>query len=230
MSADLVSVVIPVFNGEAHLREALASVLEQSYQPIEVIAVDDGSTDASPAILAAHDLVRTIRMPNGGVAAARNRGVEASHGGFLAFLDQDDQWLPGKLAAQMAALRDHPGAGFAITLQRLVTSGADQPPAYVREHLLHEDHAAYVPSGLLVRREAFAGVGPFVESYRFVSDADWFIRAKESGVDGIVVPEMLLLKRLHASNESRHAAANLAELRRTLKASIDRRRSSSTQP
>jgi glycosyltransferase involved in cell wall biosynthesis len=227
MSSELVSVVVPVFNGERYLREALQSILAQSHHPLEIVAVDDGSTDGSAAILTEHEGVRCIRLPNGGVAAARNRGVEASQGTFLAFLDQDDRWLPGKLAAQMAILRDHPRAGFAITLQRFITEPDAPPSAFVREKLLHVDHPGYVPSGLLVRREAFERVGPFVETYRYGSDADWFIRATEVGVNGVVVPEVLLLKRLHASNESRHAADNLAELRRALKASIDRRRTPS---
>ncbi len=230
MPTELVSVVIPVFNGESHLRESIESVLAQSHQPCEIIAVDDGSTDGSPAILAAYDGVRCIRIPNGGVAAARNKGVAMSQGAFVAFLDQDDLWLPGKLAAQLAMLRDNPGAGFAITLQRFLTDAGDPPPAYVREKLLHGDHPGYVPSALLVRREAFMTVGPFVESYRYGSDADWFIRAKEAGIGGVVVPEVLLWKRLHGDNESRHAAGNLAELRRALKASIDRKRASSSQP
>jgi|LakMenEpi03Aug12_release.lakeMendotaPanAssembly.Ray.scaffolds.fasta_scaffold197822_2 glycosyltransferase involved in cell wall biosynthesis len=224
MTPELVSVVVPVFNGERYLRDALKSIAEQTYQPVEIVAVDDGSTDGSAAILAEHPAVRCIRVANGGVAAARNRGVEAALGAYIAFLDQDDRWLPGKLAAQVALLSDHPEAGFAITLQRFETEPGESPSAYIREKFLHADHPGYVPSALLARREAFDRVGRFVESYRYGSDADWFMRATEAAVSGVVVSEVLLLKRLHAENESRHAANNLAELRRALKASIDRKR------
>ncbi|HTP29385.1 MAG TPA: glycosyltransferase family A protein, partial [Anaeromyxobacteraceae bacterium] len=103
----VVSVVIPAYNAEAYVAAAVDSVLAQSFRDFELIAVDDGSSDSTGARLRAYrDSLRYIRQPNGGVSRARNRGVEESQGRWVAFLDADDVWLPGKLGKQMGALRD----------------------------------------------------------------------------------------------------------------------------
>jgi glycosyltransferase involved in cell wall biosynthesis len=117
MSGDLVSVIMPVYNAEAWLRRAIDSVLAQSYERLELIAVDDGSSDRSPELLqayaAADARVRVLHQPcNGGVAAARNAGIAAAHGDYVAFLDADDWWHPAKLERQLASMR---GSGALIS-------------------------------------------------------------------------------------------------------------------
>lgn len=100
------SVVIPCYNGAAYLRETLASVLAQTYQPIEVLVIDDGSTDNSAAI--ANEFgppVRVIQQPNQGGSVARNRGIDEAQGDWIAFLDADDLWLPEKLERQVRLIR-----------------------------------------------------------------------------------------------------------------------------
>jgi len=221
-----VSVIVPVFNGERFLRDALSSVAAQTLAPLETIVVDDGSTDGGAAI--AQGLATCLRQANEGVAAARNHGAASARGELLAFLDQDDTWLPEKLAAQVAFLGEHPELGFCVCLQRYVVEPGQPPPAFMRKSLLESEHPGYVPSALLVRREAFEQVGPFNPAFRFGSDADWFLRAAEAGVAGGVVPCCLLRKRVHGANESRHAAENLAELRRAVKASLARKRQASS--
>lgn len=110
MSGDLVSVIMPVYNAEAWLQRAIDSVLAQSHTQWELITVDDGSSDRSPAMLdtyAATDArVRVLRQPsNGGVATARNTGIAAARGDYIAFLDADDWWHPAKLQRQLASMR-----------------------------------------------------------------------------------------------------------------------------
>jgi len=108
----LVSVIIPAFNARLHIGAALSSVLDQDYPNLEIIVVDDGSSDeTSKEALRYGERVRVIRQANAGPAAARNRGVSASRGELLAFIDADDVWIAGKLVAQVRYLREHPDVG-----------------------------------------------------------------------------------------------------------------------
>lgn len=111
--AGLVSTLIPVYNRAVLLGEAVASVLAQSYRPIEVVIIDDGSTDDTPAAIAslcarAPDIICSVRRANGGPGLARQSGLDVARGEFIQFLDSDDLLLPEKFAAQVAALRDQP--------------------------------------------------------------------------------------------------------------------------
>src|SRR5213078_156464 len=108
----LVSVIIPVYNGARYLRAALESVFAQTYRPIEVIVVDDGSGDDSGVIAQSFPDVHFIHQENQGVAAARNHGFDAARGEFIAFLDQDDLWTPEKLKVQVNYLLNHPDVGY----------------------------------------------------------------------------------------------------------------------
>ena len=103
MTAPLVSAVMAVYNGERFVREAVDSVLGQAYRPLEVIVVDDGSTDGTAAVLQSMDGVRYVHQPNAGQPAALNHGIRLAGGALLAFNDADDVWTPDKLNRQMAA-------------------------------------------------------------------------------------------------------------------------------
>src|SRR5690349_12658433 len=108
-----VSAIIPVFNGEATLREAIDSALAQNIDDAEIIVVDDGSTDSTPAIIQSYGArLRHLRQPNSGPATARNAAVKNAAGEYLAFLDADDKWLPGMLARTVAVLQSDPGCAL----------------------------------------------------------------------------------------------------------------------
>ena len=112
MTGPLVSVVIPVYDGAAFIAQTLDSVLRQSWPRLEVIVVDDGSTDETPErVRPFRDRILYLRQENRGGGAARNAGVAASRGDYLAFLDQDDLWAPEKLERQLAVARAHPESG-----------------------------------------------------------------------------------------------------------------------
>ena len=120
----LVSTIIPVYNRPVMVRRASASVLEQSYRPIEILLVDDGSTDHTPAVLAelqaAHPQeIRVIRQANGGAGLARETGRQAARGAFIQYLDSDDYLLPNKFTDQVAALEAHPDCAIAFGTSRL---------------------------------------------------------------------------------------------------------------
>ena len=220
----LVSVIIPAHNGGRYLRAALKSVFAQTYRPFEVIVVDDGSTDDSGVIAQSFPEVRYIQQANQGVATARNNGIDAAGGEFFAFLDQDDLWTPEKLRLQIAYLLNHPDVGYTLTQQQFFLDPGAIIPAWFRKELLSEVHTGWVLGTLVVRRSAFEKIGNFATGYSAASDGDWFFRAKATEVPMAVVPELLLLKRIHGANESARAKEILSELRKVVKSSLDRQR------
>jgi glycosyltransferase involved in cell wall biosynthesis len=221
----LVSVIIPVYNGARFLRAALESVFAQTYRAFEVIVVDDGSVDDSGVIAQSFPEVNYIRQANLGVAAARNKGIEAARGELFAFLDQDDLWTREKLKVQVDHLLSHPELGYTLTNQQFFLEPGVTLPPWFRKDLLTTVHPGWVLGTLLVRRPVFEQVGNFVTGYSAANDSDWFFRAKAAGVEMEVVPELLLLKRIHEANDSGRAKEILSELLKVVKTSLDRQRS-----
>ena len=220
----LVSVIIPVHNGGRYLRAALESVFAQTYRPFEVIVVDDGSVDDSSSIAQSFHGVRYIYQANQGVAAARNSGVEAAQGEFFAFLDQDDLWKPEKLTVQIDYFLSHPELGYTLTHQQFFLDPGATLPAWFRKELFSSAHPGWILGALAVRRTTFKEVGNFATGYIAASDTDWFFRANAARIPMAVIPELLLLKRIHEGNESAQAKMVLAEMRRVVKSSLDRHR------
>ena len=221
----LVSVIIPVYNGARFLGAALESVFAQTYRPIEVIVVDDGSADDSGVIAQSFPEVRYVRQQNEGVAAARNNAIQIARGEFLAFLDQDDLWTPEKLKVQVDHLLKNPELGYTLThLQFFLEPGTTLPPWFKKE-LLTTVHPGWVLGTLVVRRTVFDQVGDFATAYSAANDSDWFFRAKAAEIPMVVVPELLLRKRIHEANDSGRAKEILSELLKVVKTSLDRQRS-----
>lgn len=208
--AELISVVIPNYNHAHFLGDALRSVLQQSYTQIEVIVVDDGSTDQSVAVAAAFDdaRLRYIRQPNRGLSAARNTGILAAQGEYIALLDADDFWAPTYLTCVHAALVANPTWGAVHTGMRFVNSqgeGLPQPnTATVPADQMYErliDGEFFAPSAVLVRRACFREVGLFDEALRASEDWEMWLRvARHYHFGGI--GEALLNYRVHGNNMS----------------------------
>lgn len=174
----LVSVVVPLHNGAATIEETLLSVQQQSWRSLEIVVVDDGSTDDGPARVAQlrrkDGRIRLLRQPNAGVAVARNTGAAAAAGAFLAFVDADDLWGPEKVALQMAALEaGGPRVGLAYTWSALINEESRVYSVWHRPQ--HEGEvfpdlcrANFVGNGscTLMRRGAFESVGGYDPSLR----------------------------------------------------------------
>jgi glycosyltransferase involved in cell wall biosynthesis len=221
-SEPLVSIVVPAFQAEAYLEEALESAFAQDYQRREVILVDDGSTDRTAQIAAAHG-VTVLRQANGGPAAARNAGLARARGAFLAILDSDDIWPMDRLSLQVAHLLEHPEDDMVMGLTEVfVTPGEPRPRHYPRiaETGPYPGH----PSTALVRREVFELVGPFDESLRLSEDLDWLARAGDAGVRIGRLERTVLRYRIHAANTSRQTQAVESATLRMLRASVKRKR------
>lgn len=196
----LVSVVIPVFNRAGLISRALDSVASQTFNDYEIIVVDDSSTDDTVNCVRnwRGDRLRLIRNPrNGGAAAARNLGVSAASGRWIAFLDSDDYWEPEKLARQLAALDGAPAEFMACATGYYLWDGDRKktvqfcmPPGRFRVEIRFG--CSISPgSTLLAARQAFETGGGFDESLRRLEDWDWLLRFVEHG-DIIIVPEPLV--------------------------------------
>jgi glycosyltransferase involved in cell wall biosynthesis len=224
----LISVIVPVHNGVRFLGDALASIFAQDFRPIEVIVVDDGSTDGCCAIAQSYPQVQYVYQQTQGSAVARNRGLAICKGEFIAFLDSDDLWLPNKLSIQAAYLAMHPEVGCVSgKMKNCLDPGVTCPP-WIDPCTLLQSFNAIQLGTILARRSLFGAVGEFNPVYSQGQDLEWFIRVKESGIPVRSHAETVLLRRIHESNIS-HNQSKLAEGRlRMLKESIDRRRSAGT--
>jgi len=224
VSAERVSVVIPVRDCEAYIGEAIGSVLDGTRPPEEVVVVDDGSADASAAAAEARgEQVRVIRRPAAGIAAAVNAGVAEAAGDLIAFIDADDLWSPDKLEAQLAVLAD-PGLDAVFGRVREFHSpelSAEQRAGVVRRE---GEHDARLRGTMLARRELLERVGPFDESLTIGEFVDWHTRAEGAGMRSAMLDRLVLHRRLHMSNMGRSSAGALGDYARIARAAIARRR------
>jgi glycosyltransferase involved in cell wall biosynthesis len=222
-----VSAIVPAFDAAHFIDDALDSIRAQQYSPIEVIVVDDGSTDETAERARAHAVgAIVLRRARGGPSAARNLGLQHASGEVIAFLDADDLWPEGKLARQVEHLRRRPD--LAVTLGRVEYRAGD---GAVMPALPFEDATAKTLTNVhlgsaLFRREAFHRVGGFDERLTFSEDHDWFLRARELDLAIEVTRETALVYRLHADNMTRGRTVRDLAMTQVLKLSLDRRRAS----
>ena len=205
-----VSIVIPTYNRADFVREAIASVLQQDYPDVDLIVVDDGSRDDTAAVVSGFGpAVRYLYQENRGVSAARNRGVAASTGGLIAFLDSDDLWLPSKVSAQVAYFEAHPDAQACHTDEIWIRRGVR-----VNERRIHRKHGGWQflaslprclisPSAVMLRRTLWDRLGGFDETLPACEDYDLWLRLTAIAPVGFL-PERLVVKRGgHADQLSR---------------------------
>ena len=244
-----ISVVIPVYNAQEHIGQALASVVAQTLPPQEIIVVDDGSTDNTGAVISEFAQtvsipIRLLRQANQGPAVARNKGIDAARGNFIAFLDADDVWLPEKLREQVALLQAQPQVAFVLCHVQVVLAPGVEWPVHLNRAYYETEPPLYAPSALLARRELFKMNGGFDPAYRVGEDTDWFFRARELGVQrrgvqrrgvqrrgvqrrGVqraVVPQVLVRKLIHGANISLQIEDGKRNMFQLLRDSVKRRR------
>jgi glycosyltransferase involved in cell wall biosynthesis len=221
----LISVIVPVKDGEAWLSEAIESVLEQGYPRLELIVVDGHSTDRSAEIARSYPDVTWVEQEGDGLAGAWNQGVRMSRGQLIAFLDSDDRWTSAKLDAQLELLEQRPELAGAIGMARFFLAPDGAPPPGMRPELLEGEHVARMPGALLVRREVFERIGEFDPGYVVAIDVDWFARVKDAGLEIESVPGVVLEKRFHSANLS-HSDPDLyhREMVRAMRGSATRQR------
>lgn len=205
-----ISVVIPCYNRAHLVGDAIRSALAQTVQPSEIIVVDDGSKDGSEAIASGFSGVRCLRQTNAGPSAARNAGIQAATGDWVAFLDSDDLWPPTRLSSQLALLEAHPDlvfifgreAKFSVGCTPVkVNDGHAQPTGRLADPFGQMMRDVNIPtSGVLVRRDALLAAGGFDNSLRLCEDCDLWMRLALAGHKFGVVDEIHSLRRMHDGN------------------------------
>ena len=220
-----VSIIIPVYNGERYLGEAIQSVLDQHYRPLQLIVVDDGSTDGSARIAKSFgDAIRYCYQENQGTASAFNHGLDFADGAYLAFLGADDLWTPEKTGLQMAAFEIHPGVDMVSGHVKQFFSSELEGVMKGKVQFPSEPIPGQVIPAMLIRREAFFRVGKFETHWQVGAEMSWYLRAMEIGLQVMMLPDIVLLRRIHKDNKGitkRHLGVQRVQI---LKAALDRRR------
>jgi len=224
VSGMLVSVIIPVYNGDRYLGEAIESIIAQEHRPLEIIVVDDGSTDDTARVAEGFNQVRLIRQDHRGVGGARNNGVTEATGDSIAFLDADDIWADGKLAAQLAAFATDPGLDVAYAMVEEFVSPELDPESAARLEARPGLHPAPLPSTMIITRDALNRVGRFHEVADAGAALDWQLRVTDAGLKMTTVESAVVRRRVHDRNSGRLTRSQQqTEYLRAIRAAITRR-------
>ena len=226
MSVPLVTCIVPVHDGERFLGEALDSALAQTYESLEVVVVDDGSTDGTPTVARTYgDRIRYVRQEHAGPSAARNEGMRVARGEFFAFLDADDLWLPHKTIRQMSRFAARADLDISVSqFEDFWSRGLRAEEMRPGDDLAGPQSGFRLPASV-VRRSVFEAVGPLDPELRHGEGNEWFIRALDHRAVIELLPEVLSRRRLHDANMTRLEADAAREwLPRLAKMVLDRRR------
>lgn len=193
-----VSVIIPVYNGEKFIAGAIQNVIDQQYNPLEIIIIDDGSTDQTANIVSQfNNQVKYVYQNNSSPAAARNKGITIAKGDVIAFLDADDLWSKNKLSIQLNYLVNNPEFGIVQGLiQQMKPSQFSEAESFVFENI-HQPYNYINIGSAIYRKSVFEQVGLFDEKMTYGEDVDWFFRAWENGINKAVLKEVTLFYRKH---------------------------------
>lgn len=217
--APLISTIVPVFNCEKYLGAGIESVLAQKYEPMQIIVVDDGSTDGSAQVARSFAQVEYHYQENAGVATALNRGLAAAKGEFMAFLDSDDLWVEGKLKLQLDAFARDPELGMVMgSVEQFRETGPDNPPVSLGIF------KGYLKIAVLIRRSAMFQVGLFDPQWKTGDFIDWYIRATELKVKSLMLPEVVAKRRIHDTNMGIRQRDVQSDYARIMRQALERRR------
>jgi glycosyltransferase involved in cell wall biosynthesis len=198
-----ISVLIPAYDAARYLAETLNSVVAQTVPPLEIIVVDDGSTDRTAEIAAGYSpLVRVLRRPHSGLPASRNAALEAARGTFVAHLDADDLWPVDSLAVRLAALQSAPGADGVIGRQVDFLSADADPDTARTVRLAADPRPGHVAGTSLFHSSTFTRCGGFDESFGVSADLEWLTRNADRGLRVVSIADLVMHRRVHGRNIS----------------------------
>jgi glycosyltransferase involved in cell wall biosynthesis len=224
-SEPCVGVVIPTLDGEGYLGEAIGSVLGQTHRAIDIVVVDDGSTDTTRDVARSYAPdVRCIALPRCGLGAARNFGVQAVRGDYIAFLDQDDVWPEQKLELQLVPFRERTPPDLVFGhVREFITPELESHLAH-QVHCVEEPRQAALPGTMVAKRGSMGQVGPFSTRWASNDFMAWLLAARRLGLREVMLGDHVLSRRLHLSNFSHRTGSSRTEYLHVLKESLDRRR------
>lgn len=218
-----ISAIVPTYNAGAFLPEALDSIRAQCCESLEIVVVDDGSTDNTRSLVESWHDIRYVHQANQGPSAARNTGIDVARGELLAFLDADDLWTPDHLAILWAALARNPQAHFAWGQSRVVQLN-ESPGAARTSEVLNESVPQFLIGSGLYRRSAFEIVGRFDPSLKLAEDIDWILTARGNQVPHVQLAETVLIYRKRAGSLTSGKGFAQLNVMSALKRSIQRHR------
>ena len=233
-----IAVIIPAYNSAPFLGETLQSVFSQTHPPDEILVIDDGSTDGTPALAESFGpKVRVFYRSQQRQASNRNFGAEQTSCEWLAFLDHDDLWEANKLERQLEELSKHPDADLCYSARINFVQDGDTfrrdkifpvPPAQDIQRSLYVN-TTFMPGSVLIRRSVYLAAGGFDPSFKLVEDWDLWLRLLHRGIRFAACPEALLLHRIHANMQSKNAIAALAEVKQIYRSQVLPRLSPATR-
>ncbi|RLD45743.1 MAG: glycosyltransferase family 2 protein [Bacteroidetes bacterium] len=226
----LVSIIIPTYNHGKYLHDALSSVFADSYSPKEVIVVNDGSTDNTAEIAASFPHLQYIYQKNQGVAVARNTGVRAAKGKYIAFLDSDDIWMAGRIKRTIDYFLKHPDVEYVLAQQKMFLEKDYPKPAHIEQAWLEKPIDTSGSGVLTVRRSCFEKIGLFNPDYQIGEDTEWFLRANEANILVGRMDFVAIKRRIHGANLT---VAQVKEARfslfKMMKESIERKKGAASK-
>ena len=225
MNPPLLSVIVPAYNAAQFIADAIDSILDQRYQNLEIIVVDDGSSDGTGSVLPrAESRLRYLRQENRGPAGARNQGLSMARGELISFLDADDLWPANAIDVLTRYLGDHRDVDIAMGRLQYARHVPSSAPGKSRLDPFAEPCVSLSLDAGVFRRAVFKKVGHFDVGMQTSEDIDWFMRAREAGIAIHVVPDVVLLYRRHDQNLTQDRDVSHSDFARALKKSLDRRR------
>jgi glycosyltransferase involved in cell wall biosynthesis len=226
MDHPTISIIIPVFNAERYLDEAIQSIYDQKYSPLEIIVIDDGSTDNSGNIGKYYPDIIVHQFRNSkGAAAARNKGIRMATGTLLAFLDADDIWIRNKLLLQYYEIKSDPQLDmiFGMT-EQFISPELEKEPGSQRLREEFKEMPGYLMGSMLIKKESFLQVGFLNENLQLAEFIDWFERAREMGLKHKMLTDIVLRRRIHLTNQGITKRGHQKDYIKVLKAALERRR------
>jgi glycosyltransferase involved in cell wall biosynthesis len=222
----LISVIIPVYNGEDFIHDAIQCVLDQNYPNLEILVIDDGSTDQTRTkVDGCSDQVTYIHQSNQGPGSARNTGLKFAKGEIIGFLDADDLWSPSRLKKLKDRLDQDSSLDVVLghTLSKELPGVSGTPENLLRPHILPVFGCG------LFKKQVFDKVGFIDPALHYSEDQDWFIRAKEAKVSMVILKDIVLIRRLHNNNMTSGTNWQDTGILEVLRKSLERRKSNESR-